>query len=564
MKYTTLKTDIISILHSSDYNFELKMYDEDGNLSIEPEDTQWIYINDENIMLEFATEDNPVNNIWKEQGDISSKLEKIIQRIREISILNGVSVQISLYNELNRRKIYNLIKHSIESRKEEDMNESIIKDVSKVLYELSNTIRVTKRSSDMYISESMYASNKKQFMNDIVDSILCLESLNNSKVKSLINKTLLESSYNEITNIVSVFNHKYPSLFESIVKNQSNITNIGKFIKNRYLNNITTKQTPNTLLVLENVKVYPIKTKNDITNLTKAYNHLLSVSKDAKTGTDILLAIKRNNICETYSISKTDLLDMWLDNTSSTPIKPKTLLVFEDVNGNTKTFNMDMMTSMNIIAKHLNESKMSDDTVIKNIVDETLKLNALMDLVENHSYNSEIKKLSKKISKLLKECLSNLNETNYKTRLAESVSNTIDYSKELFALESAVGFTHPALKYIAIENSIQNKAMRDGFLAERAEDIVILRKGLLLSNNIIKACNISDAIVNEKLICKKEIKECKSNKMSLAKFLLENIDSINSETTNAIKESLFVIINSPSKYNKERDSYVRTIKKYIV
>lgn len=564
MKYTTLKTDIISILHSSDYNFELKMYDEDGNLSIEPEDTQWIYINDENIMLEFATEDNPVNNIWKEQGDISSKLEKIIQRIREISILNGVSVQISLYNELNRRKIYNLIKHSIESKKEEDMNESSIKDVSKALYELSNIVRITKRSSDMYISESMYATNKKQFMVDIIDSIICLESLNDSRIKSLINKVLLESSYSEITKIVSVFNKKYPKLFESVIKNHSNITNIGKFIKQRYLNNIGTKHTPNTMIVLENVKVYPIKTKNDITNLTKAYNHLLSVSKDAKSGTDILLAIKRNNICETYSVSKTDLLDMWLDNTACTPIKPKTLLIFEDVNGNTKTFNTDIIPSINIMAKYFNETKLSDDTIIKNIVNETLKLNALTDLVENHSYKSEVKKLSKQISKLLKECLINLNENNYKTKLSESVSNTIDYSKELFTLESTLGFTHPALKYIAIENSIQNKILKDGFLAERAEDIVALRKGLLLSNNIIKACNISDTIINEKLICKKEIKECKTGKMALAKFLLENIDSINPETTNAIKESLFVIINNPSKYDEERDNYIKTIKKYII
>lgn len=562
MKYTSLKKDIISILHSSDYEFKLKIYDDDGNLTSEPEDSQWIYIENENIMLEFATEEDPVNNIWKEQGDISTTFEKVIQRIREKSILSGVSVQISLYNELNRRKIYNLIKNSIDKKKEEDMNESVIKSVSKTLYELSNTIHNTKRSSDNYISESMYGLNKMNFINDVINSVICLESLNDHRIKSLLNKTLLESSYKSIEKIVRVFESKYSTLFNNITSNISNIENLGKFMKQRYLNNYDSKSTPKTLLVMENVKVYPIKTKNDMTNLTKAYNHLLSVSKDAKSGTDILLAIKRNNICETYSISKNDLLDMWLSNSTSKPIKPKTLLVFENVKGETKTFNMDILASMHAMASHFNKNNLSEDVVIKNIVNETIKLNNLNDLIENYSYKNEVKKHAKTISSLIKECLENLN--NYKENLSESKDNTLDYSKELAVLESSFGFTHPALKFIAIENSKFNKQRMSKILNESVEDLVTLRKGLLITNNIDNACAIADSIIKEKLIAKKQIKESKTDKLSLAKSLLEHIDSVNSKTVDAIKENLFVIINSPSKFNKERDNYIRTIKKFIV
>ena len=31
MKYSTLQNDIINILHSTDYNLYLKLYDKDGN-----------------------------------------------------------------------------------------------------------------------------------------------------------------------------------------------------------------------------------------------------------------------------------------------------------------------------------------------------------------------------------------------------------------------------------------------------------------------------------------------------------------------------------------------------
>jgi sialic acid synthase SpsE len=63
---------------------------------------------------------------------------------------------------------------------------------------------------------------------------------------------------------------------------------------------------------------------------------------------------------------------------------------------------------------------------------------------------------------------------------------------------------------------------------------------------------------------KKAIKENKSDKLSLAKALLENIQSTDVDVCNAVKNSLFVIINNPSKYNPERDRFVKTLKKYII
>ncbi len=155
MKYTTLKTDIIGILHSSDYNYTLKLYDEEGNTTLDSEETSWLYIEDKNIMIEMPTEESPAVCLWKDNEDVEKDIEKLIQRVRELSILNGVTVQIRTYDDLDRRKIYNIIKNSIKERKGTKMSESVESTVSKALYELSNKVRTTKRSSDNYVSESM-------------------------------------------------------------------------------------------------------------------------------------------------------------------------------------------------------------------------------------------------------------------------------------------------------------------------------------------------------------------------------------------------------------------------
>lgn len=562
MKYTTLKNDLLSILHSSDYNFILKLYDEDGNTTIKSDETKWIYITNEKIMIELADDDNPLINIWKDNSNLSNDFEKIIQRIRELSVLNGVSVQIHLFDDLNRRKIYNIIKNGIETKKEDDMNESINYDVTKTLYELSTTLSNTNRSSDLYISESLRNKNKLSFMNDMISSILCLEGLNSKKIKSLLTKTLLEKKFDKIRNIVKHFESKCNQEYKKLYENISNINNVSNFMKQRYLKNIVSKNTPHTIMVLENVKAYIIKTKNDKDNLSRAYNHLISVSDNAKTGTDILLAIKRNNICETYSVSKNDLLDMWLSKSIDSKIVPSKLLVFENVDGDTKTFNMDIVSSINILADSFNINGFTNNSLTKSIVNETLKLNALSDLIENHSYNIGVKKLSKTIKSLYNECLNSLSINNYKTVLSESSDMNINYSHALENIESMVGFKHPSLKYIAIKETLENEKKRQNILSEQKNDTIILSNGLKLTLNANKALNISKSIINTGLISKKTITESLDTK-NMAKEMYLHVSSTDPQINDIIKDSLFYIINTP-KMDKTKRDYIYALKKYVI
>ena len=116
MKYTSLKNDIVNILHSSDYDLILKFYDEDGRNTLDTEKSEWCYISNYNIMVKFMNDENSVIQLWKDKNTLDENMKHIIQRIRELSGLNGVQVQIRIYDDLNQRKIYNLIKRDIIKR----------------------------------------------------------------------------------------------------------------------------------------------------------------------------------------------------------------------------------------------------------------------------------------------------------------------------------------------------------------------------------------------------------------------------------------------------------------
>lgn len=113
MKYTNLKNDIANILHSEDYQYYLKFYDKDGNTTLNPNDATWCYITNTNTMIKFMEDDNPHLLIIKDNKSSDSNFKLILQSIREQCILNGISVDIKVYDNLNKRKLYNFIRTDI-------------------------------------------------------------------------------------------------------------------------------------------------------------------------------------------------------------------------------------------------------------------------------------------------------------------------------------------------------------------------------------------------------------------------------------------------------------------
>ena len=263
----------------------------------------------------------------------------ILQRIRELANLNGVSVDIKVYSNLNQRKIYNLIKYAIQQTNKDDdkMNEN--HNIDESLYMLINTAHNTKRVADMYLSEDLQNSKSKSILNEMIDEILSLKSCK-SLDKKCLNKLYTIKSLSETKEFVKSLDKKTSKILS---ENISNINNITKYVKNKYTNNVEiNKKKPNSLFVLENAKVYMVKENSNKENLINAYNKLISLTDKASSGTDLLRTIKKNHLCEEYDVNKQDLINFWLYESNGEEIPEKKIFVIEDSNGFKSFFNENL------------------------------------------------------------------------------------------------------------------------------------------------------------------------------------------------------------------------------
>ena len=470
MKYTSLKNDIVNILHSSDYDLILKFYDEDGRNTLDTEKSEWCYISNYNIMVKFMNDENSVIQLWKDKNTLDENMKHIIQRIRELSGLNGVQVQIRIYDDLNQRKIYNLIKRDIIKQKEsEEMDESVTNNnhiIVETLYNIVNTARETKRPSDFYISETMQLENTRKIFSEIIKEISCLNSFKNINITEKFSPLMSLDNLDDIKQFTESLNIDSNILLENI----NNIKNITSFVKKEYLNNgdfIVSK--PRTLFVLENVKVYTAKEKNNRENLINAYNQLLSLTKNATKGTDIIREIKNNNICETFNVTRKELIDLWLSRTNNMKIEAKKAYVVENYKGEKVIFNEAMRNGIKALAQYINNGGLRDDNICKNIMLETVKYNQIADFIKTYQDNYKIRKFLPKFKNIFTENANKLNSAyfNFNKELFESVDEEIDYSVQYKKLCNEMGVDHPAIKYLAIENAKKDIAELNKGLAQR-------------------------------------------------------------------------------------------------
>ena len=84
MKYTSLKQDIISILSSTDSGLQLKMYDDEGNTTLQSDDVAWVYIFNKNIMIEMMDDENPILYFWKNRDTLDDNFKNIIKKLTNI------------------------------------------------------------------------------------------------------------------------------------------------------------------------------------------------------------------------------------------------------------------------------------------------------------------------------------------------------------------------------------------------------------------------------------------------------------------------------------------------
>lgn len=566
MKYTSLQQDIVNILSSSDNDLQLKLYDKDGNTTINGEDASWAYIFNKNIMIEFMDDENPVLCFWKGRDNFDDKFKGIIQRIRELAILNGVSVQIRVYDNLDQRKIYNLIKSSIETKakaaqEEEEMVESVNYDnLVEAFTKIISSAKAANKPSDFYLSEEMKSQNTSAILNEMFGEISSLKPLQSSskQLSELFNRLMTATTRDEVN---SILNNVPENLKNKLSESINDINNVSTYVRQRYENNIDLGSKTNNEIILENVKVYKVKVKNNHENLSNAYNKLLQVSEGVLDNLNLLKVIKQNKICETYNVSRKQLLEYYLCGNNK-PVKEHYAYVIENYLGEKTAFSSKLEAGIKALANYFNKGGEKDSQICKNIVAETIKYNQIADFILEYKDNYSLRNYIPRFKKIFKECVGRLNEanTNYSNALFESLEENISYNDYLSAMEEEMGISHPAIKYLAIQEAKKDYLKSRMIMESEDKDMKILTDELKHYSNYPSA--IASFIISEGLNVKVDENANKNNIKTIATKLYESTSKENTKVSNTVTSSLFNIIHTNKKLVESKVDYVNTLIKY--
>lgn len=554
MKYTSLKNDIVNILHSTDYDLYLKFYNEDGNITLEPSDAKWCYINNYNIMIQFMDDEDSTITILKDKNNFDDTFKKVVQHIRELSILNGVSVQIRVYDNLNQRKLYNFIKMNIIKNKQDNqMNESISM-LQNTLLNVLYTAKNTSKPSDFYLSEELKNKNYQHLLFEMYKEISSLQSLKNKNLMKFFNKFSLCENKNDIQNFLDSLDKKTVSL---LAENIDNIKYCVNFKKNQFLNNIESNNNPTILYILENAKVYTLKQKLNNENLINAYNKLNELSVNAKNGTDIIRIIRNNKLCETYNVSRKELINKWLNETSE--IKPSKIYIIENSYGEKFSFNENLKYGIKALAHYINIGGSRDDDICKNIINETIKYNEISSFLKEYYDSFSMKPYNKKFKKIIKENISKLNNT-FKIEYFKS-ENPIDYQSELLQLQNEMNCNHPAIKYLAIEEAQKNALYSKILIENNINELNILQKELKpYTKNIKELQKIVEYILNHNI---KNILVESTNIKDKAQEIYNSIYLSDNKYNSIISSALFNIIKSNYRLDENKHKFINLLQKYV-
>ena len=566
MKYTSLQQDIVNILSSSDNDLQLKLYDKDGNTTINGEDASWAYIFNKNIMIEFMDDENPILCFWKGRDNFDDKFKGIIQRIRELAILNGVSVQIRVYDNLDQRKIYNLIKSSIETKakaaqEEEEMVESVNYDnLVEAFTKIISSAKAANKPSDFYLSEEMKSQNTSAILNEMFGEISSLKPLQSSskQLSELFNRLMTATTRDEVN---SILNSVPENLKNKLSESFNDINNVSTYVRQRYENNIDLGSKTNNEIILENVKVYKVKVKNNHENLSNAYNKLLQVSEGVLDNLNLLKVIKQNKICETYNVSRKQLLEYYLCGNNK-PVKEHYAYVIENYLGEKTAFSSKLEAGIKALANYFNKGGEKDSQICKNIVAETIKYNQIADFILEYKDNYTMRNYIPRFKKIFKECVGRLNEanTNYSNALFESLEENISYNDYLSAMEEEMGISHPAIKYLAIQEAKKDYLKSRMIMESEDKDMKILTDELKHYSNYPSA--IASFIISEGLNVKVDENANKNNIKTIATKLYESTSKENTKVSNTVTSSLFNIIHTNKKLVESKVDYVNTLIKY--
>lgn len=558
MKYENFIEHIQDVLQNPEYGFKLKIYDENGNISLDGQNIKWIFIVNNNILIELMDKNSNVLNIWKDIGNNKSYITDIIKDFRKEANLNGINLKITNFNSLSREKIFELIKKNMSilknrknEKKEEDMNIEINESkIAKTYYAIMNSIKTARKPSDAVITEGQKISRIISLLNETNNEISSLKVFENKDIKSFNSGIFLCKTLNEMIDYISKYSDK--NIVKLIGENINLFKKVGKFVKNRYekcvLNPIINE---NALKFYENIKLYK-NTITDIDNLASAYNELKPLIREAKCSSDIIRILKQTKICETYNVKRKTLLNYWIENSSdANPVNSHTYIkyVAENIEGKMIELPNTSILGIRLITENLNNGGSITDECITKIIKECEVNTNLKNFINTYKEKNEYSKIAKALflesSILLRK---NLNEfiAEYRERKPSE--------KFVKLLEGKLKTNDPSLYYISEE--LQNY---------ENQDIEVLKEGLKSFVSKKELNLIVQNIINNKLDFGNQINESNENATSkelLTKLYTKLCENLNDKTNLAVSSSVFYLLHKPIELNEKQIKYIDCLLKY--
>lgn len=521
MAYEQLKSEVLDILRCSDNAMKIKMYNADGNITLDSKEVEWAFIPDKQIIITMPNNDNQKLVMGKNDTDFTEGMLRILRQIRKECNINGVDLVIRKYSEIDKRKVYNIVK------------QNIYETSGQKLAALISSVRTFKSTTDKYLTMEAKLEKEKAL---IENTIGIIKSLPFGKDKNVV--SCFESLCNPSTkNVVDSFNKLSNNVKEVLHNNISLIREAFQYSKNQYkIYGVVENKYP-IVSINSWVKVMKVDESYMVSNLQKATDKLKLLAENAKTRKDILKIIRDNKLCEDYMVSKESLLDSWISGKS---VKPSWSYLIETTKGDERVVDKDNSLAISKFSRIVYENNGEYDNSLMDLyIAENKRLNNLVDFTRKFKNIYEAKRYMPIAVKLCKESVSFFNNNVIEPETHLSASNDTAVS----LLEIAVDSKHPAFDEIIANYEVIEEQNRVKALNENKREREILKKEFRRYFDANKTAKLVECVLNNQVLLASSVTVAPDVSMATADCgNSEQVSPVSTkEVINSWKDSIYIM-----------------------
>lgn len=167
-----LCSDIYKILSAPSYSFNIMMFSEDGEGTINPTEAKWFYVRPVNFMIQAPSGDDDVRPevyLWKSTDIKDEQTLQVLKRLKNVSNQYGYGFTVYDFSSGNLpKKFSHIAMRNMEETKSKDLNESLSGSAMRSYYQLPRAKMVVVHKSR--VQEEVRGSRTRNVKEVFVES----------------------------------------------------------------------------------------------------------------------------------------------------------------------------------------------------------------------------------------------------------------------------------------------------------------------------------------------------------------------------------------------------------